>query len=127
MMGRRVMAEPLFYRFRIEDHVPEDHLLRVVDQLLDTAFVRKIMAPFYSTIGRPSIDPELMVRMLLIGYLMVFVPSGGSAPRCTSISPTDGSVGSGLKDLCRTIRLSPRTAMGGSARATCSAVYLNTS
>src|ERR1700744_6055748 len=69
MMGRRVMAEPLFYRFRIEDHVPEDHLLRVVDQLLDTAFVRKIMAPFYSTIGRPSIDPELMVRMLLIGYL----------------------------------------------------------
>jgi transposase len=69
MMGRRVMAEPLFYRFRIKDHVPGDHLLRVVDQLLDTAFVRKVMAPFYSPIGQPSIDPELMVRMPLIGYL----------------------------------------------------------
>jgi hypothetical protein len=63
MMGQRVMAEPLFYRFRIEDHVPEDHLLRAVDQLLDTAFVRKVMAPYYSAIGRPSIDPELMVRV----------------------------------------------------------------
>ena len=58
MMGRRVMAEPLFYRFRIEDHVTENNLLRVVDQLLDTGFVRKVMAPFYSPIGRPSIDPE---------------------------------------------------------------------
>src|SRR6185437_6486762 len=69
MMGRRVLAEPLFYTFRIEDHVPHDHKLRTVDQLLDTAFVRRIMAPHYSVTGRPSIDPELMVRMLLIGYL----------------------------------------------------------
>jgi len=42
------------YRFRIEDHVPEDHLLRAVDQLLDTAFVRKVMAPYYSAIGAAS-------------------------------------------------------------------------
>ena len=69
MMGRRVLAEPLFYTFRLEDHVPRNHLLRAVDQLLDTAFVRQVMVPHYSAIGRPSIDPELMVRMLLIGYL----------------------------------------------------------
>jgi transposase len=69
MMGRRVMAEPLFYNFRLEDHVPADHVLRGVDQLLDAGFVRKVMAPHYATMGRPSIDPELMTRMLLIGYL----------------------------------------------------------
>src|SRR5919206_1269406 len=69
MMGRRVMAEPLFHTFRLEDHVPGDHPLRAVDALLDTAFVRRVMAPHYSPIGRPSVDPELMVRMLLVGYL----------------------------------------------------------
>ena len=69
MMGKRVMAEPLFYTFRLEDHVPADHSLRAVDALLDTAFVRRVMAPHYSAIGRPSIDPELMIRMLLVGYL----------------------------------------------------------
>ena len=69
MMGRRVMTEPLFYTFRLEDHVPADHAWRAVDALLDTAFVRRVMAPHYSAIGRPSIDPELMIRMLLIGYL----------------------------------------------------------
>ncbi len=69
MMGKRVMAEPLFDTVRIDDYLPADHLLRAVDALLDTAFVRGIMAPHYSLIGRPSIDPELMVRMLLVGYL----------------------------------------------------------
>ena len=64
MMGRRVMAEPLFYTFRLDDHVPAAHPLRAVDALLDTAFIRRIMAPHYSAIGRPSIDPELMIRML---------------------------------------------------------------
>ena len=69
MMGERVMAEPLFYTFRLEHHVPDDHPLRAVDALWNTAFVRRVMAPHYSAIGRPSIDPELMVRMLLVGYL----------------------------------------------------------
>lgn len=69
MMGRRVMTEPLFYTFRLEDHVPTDHAWRAVDALLDTAFVRRVMAPRYCAIGRFSIDPELMVRMLLVGYL----------------------------------------------------------
>ena len=69
MIGKRVMAEELFYTFRLEDHVPADHPLRSVDRLLDTGFVRRVMAPHYSSIGRPSIDPELMIRMLLVGYL----------------------------------------------------------
>lgn len=70
MMGRRQQAaEPLFHIFSLEDHVPADHPLRQVDALLDLTFVRQSMAGHYSTTGRPSIDPELMVRMLLIGYL----------------------------------------------------------
>jgi len=69
MMGKRVLAEPLFYTFRLEDHVPADYPLRAVDMLLDTAFIRRVMAPHYSAIGRPSIDPELMIRMLLVGTL----------------------------------------------------------
>lgn len=69
MMGKRVMAEPVFSTVRINDHLPAGHLLRAVDALLDTAFVRRIMAPHYSLIGRPSVDPELMMRMLLVGYL----------------------------------------------------------
>ncbi len=56
----------LFYAFNLEDHVPQDHLLRSID----LADIRRHLAPFYSSIGRPSIDPELMIRMLLVGYIM---------------------------------------------------------
>jgi transposase len=69
MMGRQRSTEPLFHVFCLEDHVPPDHPLRQVDRLLDLGFVREGMARHYSSIGRPSIDPELMIRMLMIGYL----------------------------------------------------------
>ncbi|QJB69287.1 transposase [Parasphingorhabdus halotolerans] len=71
MIGdRTVMQEALFYSFRIEDHVPEDHLLRVIDRFVDLDGIREYLKPFYSSTGRPSIDPELMIRMLIIGYCM---------------------------------------------------------
>ena len=71
MMGERtVMQEALFYSFRIKDHVPEDHLLRSIDRFVDLDDIREYLKPFYSTMGRPSIDPELMIRMLIIGYCM---------------------------------------------------------
>ena len=69
MMGRLAAQEQLFYRFRIEDHVPPDHLLRRIDRVLDFDAIRPQLAALYSPIGRPSIDPELMIRMLLVGYL----------------------------------------------------------
>ena len=69
MMGRQVAQGALFYGFRLDDHVPADHLLRRIDELLDFGFVREALAASYSTSGRPSIDPELMLRMLLVGYL----------------------------------------------------------
>ena len=69
MMGRlEAGQERLFYHFRLEDQVPANHLLRKLDALLDLDMVRKQLEPFYSEIGRPSVDPELMIRMLLIGY-----------------------------------------------------------
>lgn len=68
MMGRQATPERLFYDFCLEDHVPADHLLRQIDGVLDLNELRDQLKPFYSPIGRPSVDPELMVRMLLIGY-----------------------------------------------------------
>jgi transposase len=69
MMGERtVRQESLFYGFTLEDHVPEDHLLRSIDRFVELSEIRRQLEPYYSAIGRPSIDPELMIRMLLIGY-----------------------------------------------------------
>lgn len=69
MLGpRQVMQEELFYEFSLESHVPEDHLLRRIDALMDFSGVRTHLAPFYSATGRPSVDPELMIRMLVVGY-----------------------------------------------------------
>jgi transposase len=58
----------LFYSFNLEDHVPTNHLLRGIDHFLDLSDLREYLSPFYSHTGRPSIDPELMIRMLVIGY-----------------------------------------------------------
>ena len=69
MMGQQGGAQDrLFYSFNLNDHVPSDHLLRGIDRFLDLGDLRKHLAPFYSHIGRPSIDPELMIRMLIVGY-----------------------------------------------------------
>ena len=68
MMGERtVMQEALFYGFSLERHVPDDHLLRRIDRFVDLSGIREHLRPFYSETGRPSIDPELMIRMLLLG------------------------------------------------------------
>src|SRR5687767_9224427 len=69
MMGaRQVDQAALFYEFSLDRHVPADHLLRLIDRFVELDALRRALAPFYSAIGRPSIDPELMIRMLLVGY-----------------------------------------------------------
>ena len=68
MVPRQVAQGALFYEFSIEDHVPADHLLRRMDRFVDLSGIRRFLAPFYSATGRPSIDPELMIRMLIVGY-----------------------------------------------------------
>ena len=69
MMGSRQIEQGvLFYNFSLDARVPSDHLLRSIDRFVELSELRRELAPFYSTIGRPSIDPELMIRMLIIGY-----------------------------------------------------------
>ena len=71
MLGpRQEFQSALFYEFNLEGHVPSDHLLRSIDRFVDLSDIRQHLAPFYSDIGRPSVDPELMIRILLIGYIM---------------------------------------------------------
>ncbi len=69
MMGhRQVEQAAFFYEFSLERHVPTDHLLRSIDRFVEFGELRQELAGFYSTMGRPSIDPELMIRMLIVGY-----------------------------------------------------------
>ena len=69
MMGERtVMQESLFYGFSLEGHVPANHMLRSIDRFVDLSGIRQHLEPYYSSTGRPSIDPELMIRMLIVGY-----------------------------------------------------------
>jgi transposase len=70
MMGRREDGQgQFFYAFDLDKVVPLDHLVRQIDRILDLSWVHKELAPYYSHTGRPSIDPELMIRMLIIGYV----------------------------------------------------------
>ena len=69
MMGHQSRSEALFYYFRLEDQVPDNHLLRLIDRHVNFDFVRAKLKDSYSDSGRPSIDPELLLRMLLVGYL----------------------------------------------------------
>jgi len=69
MMGQQPPDQNnLFYNFCLDQYVPSDHLLRQIDQVLDLSHLRQHLSPYYSHTGRPSIDPELMIRMLIVGY-----------------------------------------------------------
>ena len=71
MLGPKQEAQgALFYEFSIDDHVPQDHMLRSIDRFVDLSSIRPHLAEFYSHTGRPSIDPELLIRMLLVGYCL---------------------------------------------------------
>ena len=71
MMGSNEKPrDELFCAFDLADAVPQDHLLRAIDRVLDLSGRREHVAPYYSHTGRPSIDPDLMIRMMLIGYCL---------------------------------------------------------
>ena len=83
MMGEQVgRQDRLFYEFCLDEVVPEDHLLRRIDSVVDLSWLRRELSPYYSHTGCPSVDPELLIRMMLIGY-------------CTSIRSD--------RRLCRTV------------------------
>ena len=70
MMASQLAPDRLFYNFCLDDHVPAGHLLRGIDRFVDLSSVRQELADHYSHMGRPSIDPELMIRMLIVGYCL---------------------------------------------------------
>ena len=83
MMGRlEGRAEKLLYELSLEGAVPSDHLLRKIDRFLDFADLRAHPKPYYSHTGRLSVDPELMIRMLIIGTASASRPS--SSPRSST-------------------------------------------
>ena len=87
MMGSNDKPQDeFFYSFNLDDVVPQDHLLRSIDRFLDLSDLREHLAPYYSHTGRPSVDPELMIRMLLIGYCLG-IPLGTSAVRRGQVEP----------------------------------------
>ena len=93
MMGkRRVMQEALFYGFSFERHIPDNHLLRKIDRFVDLSGLRAHLGPYYSDVGRPSIDPELMIRMLIVGYCFGIRSERRLCEESTSILPTAGFV-----------------------------------
>jgi hypothetical protein len=118
MMGVQAPSAQLFYDFCL-DHVPCDHLLRGIDGHLELEGLRQTLKLLYSQIGRPSIDPELTIRMLIVGYCMGIRPSGGSAKRFISIWRIAGSAGSARTARFPITRRFQRTAMGAFARAIC--------
>ncbi len=69
MIGRQVRQNQFFYSFDLDEHIPKDHLLRKIDWLMDFEVLRPDFERLYSPIDRPSSDPELLIRMMLVGYL----------------------------------------------------------
>ena len=121
MMGRQTGDQSqLIYLFNLERRIPAGHLLRRINPVVSRILLelRDKLAPFYSGIGRPSIDPELMIRMLIIGYCTASAPSGGCARRLSFTLRTAGFVASILTTRCRITRRSRSIGMAGFAIAT---------
>src|ERR1700739_252674 len=118
MMGRREVGQgQFFYSFDLDKVVPPDHLVRQIDTVLDLSWVHRELAPYYSHTGRPSIDPVLMIRMLIVGYVF--------AIRSERQLCSEGQVNLayrwfcqlGIEDGYRTIRCSAVPGMSASGRA----------
>ena len=75
MMGQHDRSEALFDYFPLKDQVPETHLLPLIDKHISLGFVREKLKQSYSDTGRPSIDPELLLRIMLLGYLLKKIDS----------------------------------------------------
>src|SRR6516164_7540651 len=108
MLGRSSRDQgQLFYSFNLEEVVPDDHLVRAIADVLDLSCVRAELAPHYSTLGRPSSDPVLMLRMLVVGYVFAIRSERASTARCRSTLPIAGSAGLASRTKLR-ITLCPR-------------------
>src|SRR3954469_5360366 len=112
MMGRQIGDQAsLFYEFRLDDLVPKSHLLRRINVFVAAvlADMHEQLKPYYSEIGRPSVDPELMMRMLIVGYCYGLRSERKLCEEVTLHSPIGGSAGSISTTPFPTTRRSPRT------------------
>jgi len=83
MMSQSQKTESLFYYFQLDDHIPENHLLRLIDRYVDFSFVRERLKESYSQVGRPSIDPQVLLRLLL-SVISMGSPANAQGPVSTS-------------------------------------------
>jgi len=128
MMGhRQVEQAALFYEFSLERHIPPDHLLRSIDRFVELGDLRREPARFYSSIGRPSIDPELMIRMLIVGYCFGIRSERRLCEEVHLNLAYRCSAASVLVARCPITPPSARTDMAVSARAICCGVFLRQS
>ena len=126
MMGRLNHDQgEFFYSFRLDDAVPDDHPVRTIAAVLDLSWVHAELAPFYPKIGRPSIDPVLMIRMLIVGYAFA-IRSERALCREMRV-PIAGFVGSQLRTRFLITQHSHASAMSGSVRAICCAGFSSVS
>ena len=118
MMGRRQGGQgQFFYSFDLDKVVPADHLVRQIDGVLDLGWVHRELAPYYSHTGRPSIDPVLMIRMLIVGYVFAIRSERRLCAEVQVNLPIGGSASSASKTRFPIIRCSAGRGTNGSARA----------
>jgi hypothetical protein len=117
MMGRLKSDQgQLFYEFHLGEAVPEDHLVRKIDAALDLSWLRGELAPHYSSMGRPSIDPKLMIRMLVVGYVFAIRSERLICREVQVNLAYRGSVSSVSRTVSRIIQHSRAPATNASAR-----------
>ena len=122
MMGRLNQDQgQLFYSFCLADAVPDDHPVREIAAVLNLKWVYAELAPHYPRMGRPSVDPVLMLRMLLIGYLFAIRSERALCREVKVNLAYRWFCGLSIEDKFRIIQRSVAPAMNGSATATCSA------
>jgi hypothetical protein len=119
MMGQQIRTESLFYYFRLEDQIPEDHLLRLIDQHIDLSFVRERLKNSYSGTSRPSIDPEVLLRLLLLEYLYGITSERRLLEEVRMHRPIIGSRSWTSSKRFRITRRSPRTGTGAFVSREC--------
>src|ERR1700728_1002375 len=127
MMGQHDRSEALFYYFRLEDQVPENHLLRLIEKHISFEFVRQQLKDSYSETGRPSIDPELLLRILLIGYLCGITSERKLVEELRMHLAWRWFTGLGFDQEIRITPRFPRIVTGGFRNRSCSRNCLNRS
>ena len=90
-MGQQEFGEKLYYQFSLERLVPDDHLLRRIAERVDFFFIRPLCRPYYSHTGQPSVDPVVLFKLLLVGYLYGITSERRLAEEVRLTSPIAGS------------------------------------